>query len=99
MLNYEQIRQLLLQTCDGAVRARSGDTQQIMPMGIPKENLSFTRVELQEVFKEEKCGNIYNRQNTNSGGAMESVFINGVSVLSGSCYLSHKYTFYLVKIL
>ena len=99
MLNYRQVRQLLLQTFDVPVRARSWDTQQIMPMGIPKENLSFTRVELKEVFNEEKCGNIYNSQSTDTEGAMESVCINGVSVLSGSCYLSNKYTFYLVKIL
>ena len=30
-----------------------------MPLGLLKENLSFTRVELQEVFNEEDCGHIY----------------------------------------
>ena len=48
-----------LQTFDVPVHAWSEGTQKIMPMGLPKENWGFTRVELQEVFNEEKCGHIY----------------------------------------
>ena len=31
----------------------------VMPMGLAKENKGFTRVELQEVYNQEKCGHIY----------------------------------------
>ena len=48
-----------LQTFEVPVRAWSEDTQLIMPVGLLKENWGFTRVELQEVSNEKKCGNIY----------------------------------------
>ena len=40
-----------------------------------------------------------NPVDTDTEEAIESVCISGVSVLSGSCYLSPKYSFYLIKIL
>ena len=39
-----------------------------------------------------------NPVNTDTEGTMDSVRINGVSVLSGLCKLSQKYTFYWGKL-